>query len=40
MAHNRRDFLKTAAAFSAASYVGMNLPLNVSMVEAADAGVS
>jgi len=40
MAHNRRDFLKTAAAFSAASYVGMNLSLNVSKVEAADAGLS
>ena len=40
MAQTRREFLKKAAAFSAASYAGINLSLNVEMVNAADDGIT
>ena len=39
MAHTRRDFLKTAAALSAASYVSMNLPVDVRQARAAEDGI-
>ncbi len=38
MSHSRREFIKRTAAISAASYIGMNLPLGkMGVVEAADA---
>ncbi|WP_456387896.1 molybdopterin oxidoreductase family protein [Desulfolithobacter sp.] len=39
MAQTRRDFLKKTAALSAASYVGMNLPLDRSSVALAEEGI-
>ncbi|BCO09610.1 nitrate reductase catalytic subunit [Desulfolithobacter dissulfuricans] len=39
MAQTRRDFLKKTAALSAASYVGMNLPLDKNSVARAEEGI-
>lgn len=40
MAQNRREFLKSAAALSAASYIGINLPLGQDAARAADMGIT
>lgn len=37
MSLSRRDFIKNTAALTAASYIGMNLPISASEAEAADA---
>jgi nitrate reductase (cytochrome) len=39
MAQSRRDFIKKAAALSAASYVGINLPISENNRAKADSGV-
>jgi len=40
MVQTRRDFIKRAAALSAASYVGMNLPLDTAGIARAEEGIS
>ncbi len=40
MARSRRDFIKQTAALSAASYVGINLPVNKKNVARAEAGIT
>jgi nitrate reductase (cytochrome) len=39
MAQTRRDFIKKAAALSAASYVGMSLPIDKLNIARADEGI-